>query len=68
MTLDLPRPTCDLSLLHHPAVEKFVRWLDTVDLLTGAFWLSSAYAFLVGKDQNKWHAMYFGFRQSLQSN
>lgn len=59
VTPDLPRPTCDLSLLHHPAVEKFVRWLDTADLLTGAFWLSSAYAFLVGKDQRKWQAMYF---------
>lgn len=59
MTPNLPRPTSELSLQHHPAVERFVCWLNGADILAGAYWLSSAYAFLVGKDQRKWQAMYF---------
>lgn len=62
VTPALSRPAFDdpdLSLAYHPAVEKFVDWLGTKDLLTGCFWLSSAYAFMVEKDQRKKQAMYF---------
>lgn len=41
------------------SVAKFAEWLSQCDLITGAFWLSSAYALLLPKEKRKSSAMYF---------
>lgn len=41
------------------AIATFSHWLGETDLLTGAFWLSSAYASLISKEHRKKSAMYF---------
>ncbi|EOX9655850.1 Eco57I restriction-modification methylase domain-containing protein [Pseudomonas aeruginosa] len=59
-TPQLASPTCDGAMLRIKAVIRFVEeWLLPRDTLTGAFWLSSAYAVMVGKAQRKQQAMYF---------
>lgn len=40
-------------------VTKFAEWLSESDLITGAFWLSSAYAALLPTEKRKSSAMYF---------
>lgn len=40
-------------------VIKFAEWLSESDLITGAFWLSSAYAALLPTEKRKSSAMYF---------
>lgn len=40
-------------------VIKFAEWLSKSDVITGAFWLSSAYAALLTKEERKSSAMYF---------
>jgi len=48
------------SLLSAPAVVEFSNWLQNEsDILEGCFWLSSAFAVLLGKDLQKANAMYF---------
>lgn len=47
------------ALAEKPAVIKFAAWLTSMDTLTGAFWLSSAYANWVGKEVREREAMYF---------
>lgn len=42
-----------------PPVTKFAEWLSESDLITGAFWLSSAYATLLPSEKRKSSAMYF---------
>ena len=41
------------------SVIEFAEWLSKSDLITGAFWLSSAYAALLPKEKRKSSAMYF---------
>lgn len=41
------------------SLQAFLAWLDGADVLTGAFWISSAYAQLVDKTHRKHQAMYF---------
>lgn len=43
----------------HPEVNSFVKWLGGLDALTAAFWLSSAYAYWVGKGVRDHKAMFF---------
>lgn len=40
-------------------ISKFAEWLSDSDLITGAFWLSSAYAALLPTETRKCKAMYF---------
>lgn len=47
------------SLLKLGTIVSFATWLGESDILTGAFWLSSAYASLITVDQRKLSAMYF---------
>lgn len=49
----------DESLSKLGAIISFAAWLGESDILTGAFWLSSAYASLITVDQRKLSAMYF---------
>lgn len=59
-TPQLALPACDVAMLQMKAVTRFVEeWLLPRDTLTGAFWLSSAYAVMVGKVRRKQQAMYF---------
>lgn len=58
---DLQVPSLQMSanLKHAVEVQAFAHWLGEQELITGAFWLSSAYAALVEKDVRKRKAMYF---------
>lgn len=47
------------ALDFEPPVAKFAEWLSESDLITGAFWLSSAYAALLPTEKRKSSAMYF---------
>jgi hypothetical protein len=49
----------DPILAVDPVVSDFAIWLQDTDILTGAFWLSSAYAALLGAKHRKASAMYF---------
>ena len=48
-----PKLESDAGLRH------FLDWLSNMDVLTGAYWISSAYSLLVTKEQRKKQAMYF---------
>jgi adenine-specific DNA-methyltransferase len=54
-----PHPHVPAELAKNPQVTKFVDWLSSLDVLTGAFWLSSAYARWVGEDMRTERAMFF---------
>lgn len=55
LALEKMRP----KLFAEASVIKFAEWLSESDLVTGAFWLSSAYATLMPKEERKGSAMYF---------
>jgi len=59
VTPDLHRPPLQRKLAKESAISAFANWLNETDILTGAFWLSSAYAALLDKTQRKESAMYF---------
>ena len=56
-------PACSLktsrTLSSHPSLQSFVAFLEDGDLLSGAYWLSSAYAMLSSDKYRKSLAMYF---------
>ncbi|WP_301275632.1 class I SAM-dependent DNA methyltransferase [Dechloromonas sp.] len=56
---DLELDIAPSSLNSDARVAKFADWLSESDLITGAFWLSSAYAALLPKEKRKSSAMYF---------
>lgn len=56
---DLTLESTPPALFFEAPVIKFAEWLSESDLITGAFWLSSAYATLLPKDKRKSSAMYF---------
>lgn len=47
------------SLISETSVNMFADWLGESEILIGAFWLSSAFAALIAKEQRKASAMYF---------
>lgn len=47
------------ELVNNQAVVNFAVWLGELDLLTAAYWLSSAYAAWVGKDVRRHEALFF---------
>lgn len=54
------QPILDEMLLSAPAVVEFSNWLkEDSNILEGSFWLSSAFAALLGKVQQKANAMFF---------
>jgi len=59
VTPELPKPSLQKTLAKESAITAFANWLNETDILTGAFWLSSAYAALLDKTQRKASAMYF---------
>lgn len=56
---DLMLESMPPMLFFEAPVIKFAKWLSESDLITGAFWLSSAYAALLPKERRKSSAMYF---------
>ncbi|MDD5175172.1 MAG: N-6 DNA methylase [Sterolibacterium sp.] len=52
-------PRSTKALLKNSLVVEFSAWLSGLDILTAAFWLSSAYAHWVGKDLQKEQALFF---------
>lgn len=56
---DLTLESTPPALFFEAPVIKFAEWLNESDLITGAFWLSSAYAALLPKEKRKSNAMYF---------
>ena len=46
-------------LASHPDIIGFSEWLSESDILVGSFWLSSAFAGLLGKEHQKSSAMFF---------
>lgn len=52
-------PQSAKELLENPLVVEFAAWLAGLDILTGAFWLSSAYAHWVGEGVRTERAMFF---------
>ena len=56
---ELSRPRAERFLLQHQSVIGFAEWLSSRPLFDLAFWLSSAYASLVGNDIRKQNAMFF---------
>lgn len=46
-------------LASHPDIIGFSEWLSESDVLLGSFWLSSAFAGLLGKEHQKSSAMFF---------
>lgn len=50
--------TATTYFIQEPVI-KFAEWLRESDLITGSFWVSSAYAALLPKEQRKLSAMYF---------
>lgn len=56
---DLTLESTPPALFFEASVIKFAEWLSESDLITGAFWLSSAYAALLPKENRKSSAMYF---------
>lgn len=59
VTPSLDCPAFEQLLANEDAILKFADWLTSIDLLTGGFWLSSAYAALLGTRNRKANAMYF---------
>jgi len=55
----LSRPAAGAKLLGNPYVAEFASWLSKLELLTGAFWLGSAYANLAGSEARKQQSLYF---------
>lgn len=55
----LSRPASEAKLLGNPYVAEFAVWLSKLELLTGAFWLGSAYANLAGSEARKQQSLYF---------
>ena len=55
----LTRPRAEKKLLEAPIVAEFAAWASGLDLLTGAFWLGSAYASLSGNEARKQNSLYF---------
>lgn len=53
------RPRIRQKLLANSLVIEFAAWLSKLDILSGAFWLSSAYARWVGDDVRAERAMFF---------
>lgn len=51
--------TSNPALIGEAKIANFATWLSEFDLVTGAFWLSSAYAALLPKEKRKSSAMYF---------
>lgn len=56
---DLTREYIPVSVDSESSVINFAEWLSECDLITGAFWLSSAYAAMLPKHKRKSNAMYF---------
>lgn len=55
----LGRPPATAKLLENTCVAEFASWVSGLDLLTGAFWLGSAYATLSGNEARKQQSLYF---------
>lgn len=55
----LTRPSVEARLLQEPIVTEFATWLSGLDLMTSAFWLSTAYASLTGNEVRKRHSLFF---------
>lgn len=55
----LTRPRAEAKFLANTFVEEFTSWVSGLDILTGAFWLGSAYAALAGNETRKKHSLYF---------
>lgn len=55
----LPAPESSEALRSKPEIQKFVLWLTQCEVITGAFWLSSAYTHLIEPGYRKANAMYF---------
>jgi hypothetical protein len=54
--LESPTPP---QLEEEISVKAFVDWLSKMDVLTGAYWISSGYSLLIDKERRKKQAMYF---------
>lgn len=52
-------PSVSLKLLKNPDVVEFFGWISNQGFMTGAFWLSSAYAALTGKKVRKENSLFF---------
>lgn len=59
VTPGLIRHSPNSELAKQSAIAEFADWLKDTDILTAAFWLSSAYAALLDKSHRKASAMYF---------
>lgn len=57
--LEAPTNRPSKELANNQGVINFAAWLDELDLLTAAYWLSSAYATWVGKDVRGHEALFF---------
>lgn len=55
----LTRPRAEAKFLANSFVREFTSWVSGLDILTGAFWLGSAYASLAGNETRKKHSLYF---------
>lgn len=55
----LKPPRVTSSLLKVPCIVEFSSWISKQDFMTGAFWLSSAYAALTGKTTRKENSLFF---------
>ena len=55
----LRRPSSEAALLKDSRVIEFAAWVASLDLMTGAFWLSSAYASLTGRETKKKNSLFF---------
>jgi hypothetical protein len=51
-----PQPS---ELTNDESIKLFADWLGDLEILTGAFWLSSAYASLIAEENRRASAMYF---------
>jgi adenine-specific DNA-methyltransferase len=61
MTANAPQLESQMppQLEEEMVVKAFVDWLSNMDILTGAYWISSGYSLLIDKERRKKQAMYF---------